>query len=407
MKYLATILFLLFVSFRSEAQISGWGCTDPAALNYSATALYNDGSCVYSNVQITPDTSIVLNDTLDETSGLIMWNGMLWTHVDDTDTRLFGLDSSNGNIIARDSLLNVTNVDMEDIAQDSVYIYVGDFGNNLNGNRTNLCIYRFRKDSLQTGKAKADTIAFAYADQTDFTPQGANNTDFDCEAFIVTDDSIFLFTKEWISFGTTIYSMAKDTGYHLAHPQAHYNVQGLVTGATYLPALNMIGLVGYSPLIQPWIMLLYDYNGTFFFTGNKRKLNIAIGTSQTEAIATTDGGIFYITNERRMLSSLVFPQKLHILDLRPYTDSFLHTNIASDAQSDSACTVFPNPAETVITIQTTRVDDFIIYNSQGVMMKSCSSTKENTQVSVEEFPPGIYFLVSVNNIFPPTRFIKL
>lgn len=407
MKYLATILFLLFVSFHTEAQISGWGCTDPAALNYSSTAVYNDGSCVYSNVQITPDTSIVLNDTLDETSGLIMWNGMLWTHVDDTDTRLFGLDSSTGNIIARDSMLNVTNVDMEDIAQDSLYIYVGDFGNNLNGNRTNLRIYRFRKDSLQNGKAKADTIAFAYADQTDFTPQGAYNTDFDCEAFIVTDDSIYLFTKEWISFGTTIYSLPKDTGFHLAYPQSHYNVQGLVTGATYLPYLNMIGLVGYSPLIQPWIMLLYDYSGTYFFTGNKRKFNIAIGTSQTEAIASDDGEIFYITNERRTISTTVLPQQLHILDLRPYTDPFLHTDITSVTASDSALAVFPNPAETEITIQSTRAVDFIIYNAQGEMMKSLSSSKENTTISIAEFPAGLYFIVDTNKNISPVRFVKL
>jgi hypothetical protein len=201
--------------------------------------------------------------------------------------------------------------------------------------------------------------------------------------------------------------MPKDTGFHLAHQQSHYDVQGLVTGATYLPDLNMIGLVGYSPLVQPWIMLLFDYNGTFFFTGNKRKFNIAIGTSQTEAIASTDGGFFYITNERRTISSIVLPQQLHILDLRLYTDPFLHNDISSVTPSDSECSVFPNPAETEITIRTTHSLDFIIYNAQGVMMTSFSSTKENAAVSVEGFPAGIYFLVSTNKNIPPIRFAKL
>ncbi|MFM2017682.1 MAG: hypothetical protein RL007_1338 [Bacteroidota bacterium] len=407
MKNTAAVLILLLVFLRSEAQISGWGCTDAAALNYSSSALYNDGSCVYSNAQITPDTSIVLNDTLDETSGLIMWNGMLWTHVDDTDTRLYGLDSSDGNITVRDSMLNVTNIDMEDIAQDSQYIYVGDFGNNANGNRTNLCIYRFRKDSLLTGKAKADTIAFAYADQTDFTPQGAYNTDFDCEAFIVTNDSIFLFTKQWVSFGTTIYSLPKDTGFHLAQPQSHYNIQGLVTGATYLPDQHLIALVGYSPLIQPWMMLLYDYSGTFFFTGNKRKFNLAIGTSQTEAIASGDGGFFYITNERRTISSVTLPQQLHIFDMRVFTDPFIHTDVAIVAEPDSVTSIFPVPAETDITICTKQSQEFTICNATGATMKSFSTEAGSTTISVADLTPGLYFIVCTDKKIQPIRFVKL
>lgn len=405
MKTVGAILLLLFVTVNCSAQILG--CTDPAALNYFASATNNDGSCIYNTIQVAPDTSIILNDTLDETSGLIMWNGMLWTHVDDTDTRLFGLDSTTGNVQVRDSMLNISNIDMEDIAQDSVYIYVGDFGNNANGNRTNLRIYRFRKDSLQTGRAAADTISFAYADQTDFNPQGAYNTDFDCEAFIVTDDSIYLFTKQWLTFGSAIYALPKDTGFHFAQRRAFYDVQGLVTGATYLPEDSLVVLVGYSPLIQPWVMLLYDYYGSSFFSGNKRKINIAIGTSQTEAITSTDGARFYVTNERRTIASTVIPQQLHILDLRLYTDPFLHTSLDQTENSLPQCSVSPVPAEVQLTVHAPAGLHFIIVNALGQVATEFNTSNTTTIIEVATWSAGMYSIVCTDKKIAPVRFVKL
>lgn len=406
MKNVWTVVTSLILFLPCEAQIIG--CTDPAALNYSSVATINDGSCVYSPVMLAPDTSIILNDTLDETSGLIMWNGHLWTHVDDTDTRLFGLDSSSGNIAMRDSMLNVTNIDMEEISQDSTYIYVGDFGNNSNGNRTDLRIYRFRKDSLLNGYASADTISFAYADQTDFTPQGIYNTDFDCEAFIVTNDSIFLFTKEWNSFGCTVYSFSKDTGFHWAEPRDSFNLQGLVTGATYLPDQNLVALIGYSPMIQPWVLLLYDYSGNRFFSGNKRKLDLAIGTSQTEAITTTDGGRFYITNERRTVASITIPQQLHLLDLRLYTDPFLHSGISDSLSEEVSLNCFPNPANENVSITCPANSYLRIYNSCGQLVESIANAEPNTVLDISTWERGLYVAsISSNNNTSTLRFVKL
>jgi hypothetical protein len=387
-----TLLILLctFVYVHSSAQIIG--CTDPAALNYSSAANINDGSCIYAPAQVTPDTSFILNDTLDETSGLIMWNGFLWTHVDDTDTRLFALDSTNGSIQRRDTMFEVTNVDMEEISQDSEYIYIGDFGNNVNGNRTDLRIYRFSKDSLLNGHASADTISFAYADQTDFNPQGPYNTNFDCEAFIVTDDSIYLFTKQWISFGCKIYAFPKDTGFHFAQPRDSFNVQGLVTGATYLPDQHLITLVGYSPLIQPWLLLLYDYNSTRFFSGNKRKIDIAIGTSQTEAVTTTDGARFYITNEKRTIASTSYPQQLHILDLRIYTDVFIHSGIDNSENHNLTFNVFPNPAVHQLYIESVAGACISICNYMGIMLESFTAEENITFIDTTDWAPGMYMI---------------
>ena len=78
------------------------------------------------------------------------------------------------------NITGVENYDWEEISSDSLFIYVGDFGNNVNGNRTDLHILRIEKNSLLINSPVIDTISFTYSDQTDFTPTGSNNTDFDC-----------------------------------------------------------------------------------------------------------------------------------------------------------------------------------------------------------------------------------
>lgn len=87
-----------------------------------------------------------------------------------------------------------TNIDWEEISQDADFVYVGDFGNNHNGIRADLHILRITKESILSDHSVIETINFSYSNQTDFAPAGSNNTDFDCEAFIASNGSIFLFT---------------------------------------------------------------------------------------------------------------------------------------------------------------------------------------------------------------------
>jgi hypothetical protein len=186
-------LVLIFPSRRLAAQV--YGCTDQLASNFNASATANDGSCVYPAANISPVTSVNLAGTLPESSGLVLWNLQLWTHNDNTDTTLYALDTLSGGILQQAPIPEVDNIDWEELSQDSDYLYIGDFSNNANGNRTNLKILRVDKNSVMLGAPVTDTINFSYADQTVFTPTGGNNTDFDCEAFVVTVDSIFLFTS--------------------------------------------------------------------------------------------------------------------------------------------------------------------------------------------------------------------
>jgi hypothetical protein len=349
--FLAAAMLALYAS---HVRAQDAGCTDPLAKNYNPSAMRNDGSCLYDTASISPAASVDLSDQIPETSGLIAWNGVLWTHNDDSDASLYALDASTGAVVQRMLLNGVVNQDWEDVAQDSGYVYIGDVGNNANGNRTDLHILRISKQSLLAGVPVIDTIAFSYADQTNYSPAGSNNTDFDCEAFIVTVDSIHLFTKQWISKRSTVYACAKTPGRHIAMRRATYDVQGLITGATLLEDKRIVVLCGYSSTLSPFLLFLYDYPSRDFFSGNKRKASLLLPFHQVEGIATADGLTCHISNERFSLPPLVqIPQQLHRLDLRPFLENYLR-RIASGLESTplpSHPALYPQPAGDVLIVE--------------------------------------------------------
>ena len=128
------------------------GCTDPQASNYNPNATVNDGSCVYpvTNYNLTLKTA--LSTTVNETSGLVMANGVLWTHNDSGNpAQIFKIDTLSNSILQTVNIGGASNVDWEDIAFDGTHFYVGDFGNNANGNRTDLKIYKFPLSAIPSG----------------------------------------------------------------------------------------------------------------------------------------------------------------------------------------------------------------------------------------------------------------
>ena len=304
------------------------GCTDPLAKNYNVEATVNDGSCKYAQTTIKAESLGLLDSLMEGTSSLLFWNNGYWTFNDHYDQCLYFIDSSNANILNTLCVDGLISKDVEEISQDSLYLYFGDMGNNR-GNRRDLRILRISKESLLNQIFAMDTIAFSYEDQTDFTsrPQA---TEFDCEAFIVTDDSIYLFIKHWVAAKTTVYSLPKTPGTHVAHRRETYNVKGLITGAAYIPEYQLIVLCGYDynknnifSALHPFLYLLYDFKDDLFFSGNKRRLNFKSGVkAQIEGIATSNGLDFYLTCEHfhttRMGITFDFPAQLWRVDLREF-----------------------------------------------------------------------------------------
>jgi hypothetical protein len=309
------ILFFLVVT-SSYAQIQG--CTDRIAKNFDSKATENNGSCLYASAKVKAEFSRKISDSITETSGLIAFENLLWTHNDDHDTTLYGLDTI-GKIKRKNHLQGLKNKDWEEISQDSLYLYIGDFGNGASGDRKDLHIFRIEKKTAMTESPVIDTISFSYENQKDFTLQEPKSTDFDCEAFVVLQDSIYLFTKQWIQEKTSIYSLPKNPGTYVATLQETLDVDGLVTGATVLPTKKGIVLCGYSKWLQPFVYLLYDYKNNDFGTGNKRKIKIALPFLQVESITTQNGLLFYLTNEATIKEPYIHTlHQIHAIDLSPY-----------------------------------------------------------------------------------------
>lgn len=309
------ILFFLFLT-STYGQISG--CTDAQAKNFNPKATNNDGSCHYVSTKIKTITSLELKESLRENSGLIAFDHLLWTHNDDHDNTIYGLDF-NGIIQKKIKLEKVKNNDWEEISQDSSYIYMGDFGNNFRGNRKDLHLLRIEKKSFLTNNPVIDTISFSYSNQTDFTEQKENKTNFDCEAFVVSKDSIYLFSKQWKKNKTSVYVLPKIPGKYIAKLKETLDVKGLITGATLLASGKGIVLCGYTKILQPFIYLLNGYKNNDFLTGNQRKIKLSLPFHQIEGIATQDGKLFYVTNEIFSKKPFVkVTQQIHRFDLSPF-----------------------------------------------------------------------------------------
>ena len=359
MKRIIVLITLCATLGYAKAQVCG--CTDPRANNYNPQATVNDGSCTYASTTASPYYSNNLPTRINGTSGLIYFDGKLYTHNDHTDKKLYQIDTTDGHILDSIVLTGIAHQDVEDCDQDSLYIYLGDHGNNNSGIRRNLHILRIAKASLLTGTPQIDTIWFSYPDQTDFSTSSSNGTDFDCEAFIATEDSLYLFTKQWVSEGSVIYALPKTPGTYSARRVSSWNVGGLITGATYNPRKKQVVLCGYSSLLMPFVVLLYDYTGNDFFSGNKRKMSLGLSLHQVEGIALGDDYKYYLTNEYFSRSIITTNAKFHKLDLTDYlyvADTVPDTVTPPDTTTAlhpveglSEIVVYPNPAREKITVE--------------------------------------------------------
>lgn len=203
-------------------------------------------------------------DALDENSGLIYWRGLLWTHNDSGGkAELYGFDPKKERIEITIEIENALNTDWEDIAQDERYIYIAETGNNR-GIRTDLQVLRFKKQKISFDakqKISVEKICFKYADQYDFTDRNFNN-EHDCEAIIAHNDTIYLFSKDWVNQISKVYALPNVVGNHVIEVVDSFDVDGLVTGAD-LSEDGKLALVGYKDF-EPFICFFQPNAGGWF-----------------------------------------------------------------------------------------------------------------------------------------------
>jgi len=393
-----TIFVALFILISQFAQAQVSGCTDPLSRNFNPNATVNDGSCTYASASVSPVSTVTLPSTVNETSGLLLWDASLYTHNDNTDTNLYSLNSLTGALENTLAIAGTSNQDWEDIGQDANYIYIAETGNNLSGNRSNLRILRVDKAGLLAGSPNVNSINFTYSEQTNFTATPNNATDFDCEAIIVGNDSIYLFTKQWVSHKTSVYSLPKTPGTHVAQLQETYNVGGLITGATYIQDKKLVVLCGYSATLQPFIYLLYDFAGNNFFSGNKRKVSLSLGFHQIEGIATNNGLDYYLSNEHFQQFVVNVPQKLHIVNLSDYLGGYLQNvaGLTGSTLKEAGIIIFPNPAFSTLTIQCPQIiigKKYTIVDITGRLVQSGVLLDITNILDISALTPGIYTVV--------------
>lgn len=334
-----------------------------------------------------------LDPLLDNTSSLFYWEGDLWTCNDHGEVVFHALDTTTGAIL-RSIATGVMPSDMEEVAQDDAYFYLGDFGNNHELLRTDLRVLRFLKSDLLSGRIRPDTIAFVYEgyDPSVVKGKGVPTTDFDCEAMVAGTDSLYLFSKQWGSYQTVCYSLPKQPGTYTAYGRDTLDVQGMVTGACLMPGARMLALCGYNIICQPFVWLLYGYEGNRFFGGGQLRIDLDNGIGlQVESIATADGRRFFLTNEHFSRMGFERPAQLMSLDL---TDIITQLSVSDTGgvglpvlEEPEQWGLQPNPTTGVVEIDREGVELVEVMDAAGRLMMS---SQRGRQVDISGLPGGAY-----------------
>lgn len=406
-----------YIFFPAAATAQTPGCTDPQATNYNPNATVNDGSCLYPTTSINPQIIVnPLASQLSENSGLIFFHNQLWTHNDSGgEAALFIIDTTNGNIIHKVVVKNAVNTDWEDIAQDDINIYIGDFGNN-NGNRTDLKILKISKDSLQNlpDSVNAENILFSYADQSDFTSQ-PQNTEYDCEAMMVKGDSIFLFSKDWVNNHCKLYTLPKSSGTHQAVAIDSFDTGGMITGADIDSAGNIV-LIGYNYSqfsLTPFLFILREYPGSLLFHGHKRKIGLSLILTQAEGIASYGNNNWFFSNER-IQQVVTINAKLFKFNISQWLSN--PTTHKGTQKKSLNIKIFPNPSKDLINLEFSEISKgtalINIYSPEGIRLwenqYEITPDKNDIALDISILNSGIYIInISLNGSTSRQHIVKI
>ena len=238
----------------------------------------------------------VLNDSIQETSGLNFFDGKLYTFNDSGNpAELYEIDKNSGKIL-KVLKTNTENKDWEALTNDGKNFYIGDFGNNA-GTRQHLKIYKipFQNNQLQNDSMK--TISFYYPEQKDFTSKNIN-TDFDLESMIYLNGKIHIFTKEWASKSTTHYTLDPENFENQAAEKVEsYKTNFVVTDASYFD--KKLYVVGYTKKTEVFLDVFTETEPGIFFKEKPKHyyLGTALSIGQIEGISVDENGI-YISGEK-------------------------------------------------------------------------------------------------------------
>ncbi|NQX91409.1 MAG: hypothetical protein HRT74_04610 [Flavobacteriales bacterium] len=232
-------------------------------------------------------------NVISESSGISLIDGAFWTFNDSGgDPVLYQIDTLTGSVLNQTLLVNAQNIDWEAMAFSDDEVFVGDIGNNQ-GSRQDLKVYRFPREELGNAEVQVDSVLFHYPEQTDFTPTSLQ-TNFDAEALLFHDGTLFLFTKNWSNLQTTVYGIPLDQPEVAAQLISTIQVDGWITDATYDPFGDQVGLCGYT--FEE--LFFYSIPSANWEGDDHVKLVFGIdGGFQVEGLAHSYNGHFHFSRE--------------------------------------------------------------------------------------------------------------
>ncbi len=240
---------------------------------------------------------------------------MLW-HNDSGDGPFLYTTNMEGTLLGIDTL-DAMAIDYEDICEDeSGRIYVGDFGNNL-GRRQRQTIYVY-----DTASARTDSIVYTYPGQDGRGIDKPGN--YNCEAMVVADGQLHLFTKDVLSGERSFYIHhfkvpAGPGTYRAELVDSLYLPRRVITGAAldresgelYMTAYNFRVLLGFLPSGAASLIKLSEYTGDNFFSGKMERRNIAWAVpTQYEAVAIYNDRYLYIASEATLIRKRAIARRI-------------------------------------------------------------------------------------------------
>jgi len=267
-----------------------------AGLISSCTYTFYPASCEYPTARYLKKVSTI-PDSVYETSGIAAKNGKFISFNDSGGEAALYFFSGNSDEIQKSRILNSTNVDWESMAYDGDNFYIADVGNNF-GRRDTLTIYKIPSGPLpgETQSELAERITFSYLEEASHTASGWYSND--CEAIFWYNDSLYLFSKDWVNLNTRVYVLPDQPGHYDLAPRVSYEVDALITGADVFIPGNEVVLVGYRKYVPILIRYSFESDPSMITGGGKaRKYPARIG-AQTEGVCFDDAGRIFVTSEK-------------------------------------------------------------------------------------------------------------
>jgi hypothetical protein len=331
---------------------------------------------------------------LAETSGLETTGpNQFWTHNDSGGQAAVYAFDSLGKITRTIAVANAGKIDWEDITKDADgNVYLGDFGNNGN-DRKSLYVYKIPPPvSIPGNSVAAGVIQFTYPDQKAYPPAD-NQKNFDMEAMIFFNDSLYLFSKNHtapFTGYTKLYRLPAVAGtYTAALVDSFYTgsdmLSGQITAAALSPDKQRLALLTYTKLY-----VFSEFSGSQFFGGKVTRLDMN-SISQKEGLAFMNNCTIYVTDEEFMGMG----RKLYQANICTVTTGL--NQLAPDP-SLHIQKIYPNPAFTQVAIHyqlpsAPQTAYLLVYNLYGreISRNPLQPAAAPIVLPIIEWPAGIYY----------------